>query len=97
QAEQTIDWSDGGLDLRIEVDAAGAARITRLCAPADGPEPVRTDAALPLLDVVVAAEGRGRSGGRYGESPAGRRFRYAGHEGCGGPADGGWRELRVDL
>jgi alpha-galactosidase len=96
QAQETIDWSDGGLELRIEVDGAGTARVTRLGAPAGQPEPARSDAALPLLDVVLAGEGRGRAGGRYCESPAGRRFVYAGHDGCGEPADG-WRALRIDL
>ncbi|MGH3171566.1 MAG: alpha-galactosidase [Trebonia sp.] len=53
------------------------------------------DAALPLLDVVVSGEGRGWSGGRYCESEAGSRFRYAGH---GARSAGGlWHELRVDL
>jgi alpha-galactosidase len=92
-----IDWADDGLELRVEVGDDGMARLTRLAArgTADGPGP-RSGAALPLVDVVVAGEGRGWSGGRYCESEAGHRFRYAGH--AAGRRDGGpWRELRVDL
>jgi alpha-galactosidase len=95
-----VSWADEDLELRIEVDRDGMARLTRLAAPASGasgfppsgfPPP---DAALPLLDVIVAGEGRGWSGGRYCESEAGGRFRYAGHaERAVGP----WHELRVDL
>ena len=53
------------------------------------------DAALPLLDVVLAGEGKAWSGDRYCESEAGGRFRYVGHDRADLP--GGWRELRVDL
>ena len=67
----------------------------RLSAPRRA-EDRSADAGLPLLDVVVAGEGRSWSGGRYCESEAGYRFRYVGHDGASG--DGGpWRELRVDL
>jgi len=81
-----------GLDLRIEVNRDGMARITRLSAAGD--QALSHDAALPLLDVIVSGEGRGWSGGRYCESQAGGRFRYAGHS---ERAAGAWRELRVDL
>jgi alpha-galactosidase len=101
--KQTINWSDEGLELRIEVDEAGRALMTRLRAPSAagaelGGEPPGADPtriALPLLDVVLAAEGTAWSGSRYCESVAGPRFRCVGHEGV--PADGRWRELRVDL
>ena len=53
------------------------------------------DAALPLLDVVLAGEGKAWSGDRYCESEAGGRFRYVGHDRADLP--GGWREVRVDL
>ena len=80
------------LELRIEVGADGMARLMRLSAPGlAGPSP---DAALPLLDVVIAGEGRAWSGGRYCESEAGYRFRYTGHD---QRDNGAWRELRVDL
>jgi len=98
QLPQVIELTGDALELRIEVGADGMARLMRLSAPGlsipglAGPSP---DAALPLLDVVIAGEGRAWSGGRYCESEAGYRFRYAGHE---ERADGGpWRELRVDL
>ena len=61
--------------------------------PDAGPQPA--DAALPLLDVVLAGEGKAWSGDRYCESEAGGRFRYLGHDRADLP--GGWRELRVDL
>jgi alpha-galactosidase len=86
-------WAGEGLELRIEVGRDGMARLTRLSAP--GAEALSCDAALPLLDVIVTGEGRGWSGGRYCESEAGGRFRYAGH--AGRDAGGSWHELRVDL
>jgi alpha-galactosidase len=115
QSRAAIGLADEALDLRIDVDGGGMARITRLTAPrpaGSGPPAVSSpapaagtataasaEAALPLLDVILAGEGKGWSGGRYCESEAGGRFRYAGHDagdrqsGVVGP----WRELRVDL
>ncbi len=102
QPSRIIGWADEGLELRIEVDRDGMARLTRLAAA--GAASPSSDAALPLLDVIVTGEGRGWSGGRYCESEAGDRFRYAGHsersrDAPGGPggATGPCRELRVDL
>ena len=93
QLPRVIGWAGENLELRIEVDGDGMARLTRLSAPST--TALARDAALPLLDVIVAGEGRGWSGGRYCESEAGSRFRYAGH--AQGAADGPWQELRVDL
>jgi alpha-galactosidase len=90
---QVIGWAGESLELRIEVGRDGMARLTRLSAP--GATALASDAALPLLDVIVAGEGRGWSGGRYCESEAGGRFRYAGHGERA--ADGPWQELRMDL
>jgi alpha-galactosidase len=88
-----IDWSDDALDLRIDVDENGMARMARLLAQGQNQDPAA--AALPLLDIILAGEGRMWSGGRYCESVAGGRFRYTGHhEGSSGSS---WRELRVDL
>ena len=92
QLPQVIDLTGDALELRIEVGEDGMAQLMRLSAPGlPGPSP---DAALPLLDVVIAGEGRAWSGGRYCESEAGYRFRYTGHE---RRDNGPWRELRIDL
>ncbi len=91
---QVIDWTGNGLELRIEVGGDGMARLVRLSAP--GGVRRLSDAGLPLLDVVVAGEGRGWSSGRHCESEAAYRFGYAGHD-VGQGDDGSWRELRVDL
>jgi alpha-galactosidase len=97
QPAQVIDWEGDGLELRIEVGDDRMARLVRLAGR--GTTALRdlsADAGLPLLDVIVAGEGRGWSGGRYCESEAGHRFRYAGHD-VGHGDRGLWRELRVDL
>jgi alpha-galactosidase len=97
QPPVVIAWSDDALDLRIDVDENGMARMTRLLAPLR-PQLRRSGsaaAALPLLDIILAGEGRMWSGGRYCESVAGGRFRYTGHH--EGSAGSSWRELRVDL
>jgi alpha-galactosidase len=96
-------WSDQGLELRIEVGPDGMARLVRLAA--QGAQAPYADAALPLLDVIVAGEGRAWSGGRYCESEAGSRFRYAGHAERDAdspgprprPGPGRGPELRMDL
>ncbi len=94
RSAHVIDWSGDGLELRIDVGHDGMARLTRLSAA--GARQPSADAGLPLLDVVLAGEGRSWSGGRYCESEAGYRFRYAGHDSNRG--DGGaWRELLVEL
>ena len=94
QLAKVIDWTGYGLELRIEVGGDGMARLVRLSAP--GGADLVSDAGLPLVDVVVAGEGRSWSGGRYCESEAAYRFGYVGHE-VGQRDDGSWRELRVDL
>ena len=110
----TIDCSDDALELRIEVDDAGTARMTRLAAaapPRQGepdppldlagvPDDEDLGVGLPLVDVLVAGEGRHWSGGRYCESATAARMRYLGHAERtlpAGPSAPGWRELRIDL
>jgi alpha-galactosidase len=82
---EAIECSDEALELRIEVGDDGMARLIRLASP--GVE-VST-AALPLVDVVLAGEGKAYSSRRYCESEAGGRLRYVGHSLV--------PELRVDL
>jgi alpha-galactosidase len=89
---ETIGYADDALELRIEVDPGGLARITRL-----GAVPCTAslaDVALPLVDVILAGEGKAWAGRRYCESEAGGRMRYSGHLVS---AAGEWQELRVAL
>lgn len=80
-ADETIEYSDEALELRIEVAEDGMARLVRLAPPATlaAPGASVSVAALPLLDVVLTGEGKAWSGRRYCESQAGGRFRYLGH------------------
>ena len=105
-----IGWSDGWIDLQIDVAADGTVILVRLAAgPSGGAEPSAgaepSDAAgpsggtgqargLPLCDVLLAGAGRTWSGSRYAESAAGQRFRYVAHE---EGIDGAWRQLRIEL
>src|SRR5580698_10085073 len=52
---ETFGYADDALELRIEVDPGGMARITRLAAPGDA---CSADVALPLADVILAGVGR---------------------------------------
>jgi len=88
---ETIGYADDALELRIEVDPDGLARITRFGAvPGDS----LADVALPLADVILAGEGKAWAGRRYCESEAGGRLRYTEHRLS---ATGEWRELQVSL
>ena len=99
-------WADDALELRIEVDEDGLARLVHLAACAagraaptegNGEGPTTRDrraAGLPLVDVVMSGSGRAWSGGRYAESVVGGRLRYVGHE---ERVNDPWRELQIDL
>ena len=63
QPQTTFGWSDDAIELAIEVDPAGAVRLTRLAAgPAlaagDGRRSAASPTGLPLVDIVLAGEGR---------------------------------------
>ncbi len=99
-------WRDDALELRLEVDGLGLARLVWLAAgPADRPGATARDGAsqaaggrgptgLPLVDVIVSGSGRAWSGRRYVESVVGQRMRYLDHE---ERTDGPWHELKVGL
>jgi len=101
-----IDWSDSGLEMMIDVDEEGIARLTRLVPLPAGDEPKtnrdrqksatrgQRTAGLPLVDVVASGSGRAFSARRYAQSVIGGRLRYLGHEES---AQAPWRDLRVNL
>jgi alpha-galactosidase len=98
-------WVDDALELRIEVDEDGMARLVQLVpmagqrasADSHGEKPVSDRlraVGLPLVDVVLSGSGRGWSGRRYVESVVGGRLRYVDHD---DRVDGPWRELQIGL
>jgi alpha-galactosidase len=101
-----IDWSDSGLEMMIDVDEEGIARLTRLVPLPAGDDPKtnrdrqesairgQRTAGLPLVDVVASSSGRALSARRYAQSVVGGRLRYLGHEES---AQAPWRDLRVNL
>jgi alpha-galactosidase len=89
-------WSDDSIELKIEIDSVGAARLTRLAVAGGKTQPsAGTNAALPLVDIVLSGAGRAWSGRRYCESAASERLRYVRHDESREGAD--WHQLRVDL
>ncbi len=109
-SHETISYSDASIKLEIEVDSLGVARLTSLAAAlrsavedadqAPAP-PGHAARGIPLVDVILAGEGRAWSGSRYCESVAGRRMRYLGHErvrlaeAAPAGAPGGWLARRA--
>jgi alpha-galactosidase len=97
--------SNDELEMVIDVDGAGLARITHLrpATARNGAAPSavhsgRDSARLALADVILAGEGRAWSGRRYCESATTPRLRYQGHEHSEvHDAAQVWRQLRVDL
>jgi alpha-galactosidase len=98
-------WADDALNLLIEVDGDGMARLVHLAPSAVGRQTTADRdekspaiggraVGLPLVDVVTSGSGRAWSGRRYAESVVGGRLRYVGHD---ERVDGEWRELRVGL
>jgi len=103
-----VRWSDDALDLRVEVDDDGVARLSLLAprgldegfGPKAPAEPPATDAVrgsvpgLPLLDVLLGGSGRKWAGQRYSESVVGSRMRYVSHN---LREDGPWSVLEISL
>ena len=100
--------ADGRLELVVQVGEDDVPRLVRLAPAGTGDAGRAGDAGevggapgrggLPLVDVVLAGEGRAWSGRRYCESATAPRLRYAGHERRDGQDHGRpWRQLRVDL
>ena len=100
--EREIAFRDEALELCVSVSDDGVARLVRLVAHASddaltaalGPAGRQFLPGLPLIDVITTGSGRAWSGGRYIESVAGGRLRYASSEQC---TRGRWQELTFRL
>ncbi|GFJ95914.1 glycoside hydrolase family 36 N-terminal domain-containing protein [Phytohabitans rumicis] len=85
-------WGHSALKLVVDVSPDGPVAVRALTGPGGRQDPLR--AAQPLVELLVAGEGRVRTSQRFSETTVGRRLTYAGSEQT---RDGAWRELRVDL
>jgi alpha-galactosidase len=94
--ESVLHWQDAALNLSLEVDGSGIARLLVAASSEDDSRlPFGSGATgLPLLDVLVSGQGRDWAGLRYSESAVGHRMRYVGHEIA---AEDPWSVLTVFL
>ncbi|MEU0880985.1 glycoside hydrolase family 36 protein [Lentzea sp. NPDC005914] len=85
-------WGHSALELVVDVAPDGAVGVRSLStggAAADG-----TPVTQPLVEILVAGQGRARVSHRFSETAVGRRMVYAG---SARRTDGKWSELHVDL
>jgi alpha-galactosidase len=73
-ATRRIDWTPGRLRLTFTAGDGGPAGLTRFGALTIPPGAIR-----PLVEVLVAGDGRARAGTRFTDSGGGARLRYERH------------------
>src|SRR5688572_17546660 len=89
-------WGHSALKLVVDVSPDGPVAVRTFTAGGRQHRvgQHRARATQPLVEVLVAGEGRGRASHRFSETAIGRRLVYAG---SAQTHDGPWRELRIDL
>ncbi|GGU44094.1 glycoside hydrolase family 36 protein [Lentzea flava] len=85
-------WGHSALELVVDVAPDGSVAVRSLSTGGDRPDAPLV--AQPLVEVLVAGEGRARVSHRFSETAVGRRLVYAGSL---RRTDGKWNELHVDL
>jgi alpha-galactosidase len=95
ESATTVVWGHSALELVVDVSPDGPVGVRTLAA---GPRPdhARRDharSAQPLVELLVAGEGRARASQRFSETEPGRRMVYAG---SARTRDGKWSELHID-
>jgi alpha-galactosidase len=90
ESATSVVWGHSALELVVDVSPDGPVGVRSLSGggPHDHPR-----AAQPLVEVLVAGEGRARASHRFSETAVGRRMVYTGSV---RGEDGKWRELHVD-
>ncbi|MFC0531786.1 glycoside hydrolase family 36 protein [Phytohabitans kaempferiae] len=84
-------WGHSALTLTVDVSPDGPVAVRTL---AGDRRPTPPRATQPLVEVLVAGEGRAHVSSRFSETAIGRRLAYAGSS---QRRDGAWRELRIAL
>ncbi|NKE61196.1 alpha-galactosidase [Lentzea sp. PSKA42] len=92
ESATSVTWGHSALELVVDVSSDGPVGVRSLSA--GGGRADRPRAAQPLVEVLVAGEGRARVSHRFSETAVGRRMVYAG---SARRTDGRWSELHLDL
>ncbi|MFE2754459.1 alpha-galactosidase, partial [Actinosynnema sp. NPDC059335] len=91
ESAAAVKWGHSALDLVVDVSPDGPVGVRSL---ATGPRPDVPRSAQPLVELLVAGEGRARASHRFSDTAPGRRMVYAG---SARTSDGKWSELHVDV
>ncbi|WP_202919142.1 glycoside hydrolase family 36 protein [Saccharothrix deserti] len=92
ESATSVVWGHSALELVVDVSPDGPVGVRTLSA--GGPRPDDSRAAQPLVELLVAGEGRARVSHRFSETALGRRMVYAG---SARTSDRKWSELHVDV
>jgi alpha-galactosidase len=87
----SLDWGHSALRLVLDVSPDGPVAVRTL---SEGGRWHPPRAVQPLVEMLIAGEGRARVSRRFSETAIGRRLAYAG---SARTRDGMWHQLRVDL
>ena len=92
ESATSVAWRHAALELVVDVSPEGPVGIRAL----SGGEPWHDQprATQPLVELLVAGEGRARVSQRFSETALGTRLRYTG---SARTKDGKWTELHVDM
>jgi alpha-galactosidase len=102
-----VTWGHSALELVLDVAPDGSVAVRSLSAgggrtdlppathpPVEHPPVEQSLPVQPLVEILVAGQGRARMSHRFSETAVGRRMVYAG---SARRTDGKWSELHVDL
>jgi len=92
ESATSVVWGHSALELVVDVSPDGPVGVRTLSDGGQGHDHPR--ATQPLVEVMVAGEGRARASHRFSETALGRRMVYAGSTRT---RDGKWSELHVDV
>lgn len=91
ESATSVVWGHSALALVVDVSPDGPVGVRTLAARPRSDHP---RAAQPLVELLVAGEGRARASHRFSDTALGRRMVYAG---SARTRDGKWSELHVDV
>ncbi|MEU4766022.1 glycoside hydrolase family 36 protein [Actinosynnema sp. NPDC023794] len=91
ESATSVVWGHSALELVVDVSPDGPVGVRTLAA---GPRSDHPRATQPLVELMVAGEGRARASHRFSDTALGGRMVYAG---SARTRDGKWSELHVDV